>query len=121
MAQRTIHRSDGFDKDLKKLCKKYRDLEGSLKVVLEAVATSDAPPGKQIPGLNGAPVYKERVPCGNKGKRGGGRIIYHATPAEAHLLFVYVKNDVEDIPNKVLRDALADAGLLPETGTTQPQ
>lgn len=114
MAQRQIQRGDGFERDFKKLTKKYRDLEESLNKVLRKIETDAIPPGDLIPGLRAAPVRKERVPCGNRGKRGGARVIYHATDTHAILMYLYVKNDVEDIPVDAIRDALKAAGLLPD-------
>ena len=74
---------------------------------LNDVARRDTPRGTQIPGLDGAPVYKVRLPFGHRGKRGGVRLIYYSAPDLVLAMYAYAKSDAEDIPVKQIRDALS--------------
>jgi hypothetical protein len=110
--QRQIQQNDRFDKDLRSVCRKHHDLEDNVKGALTTIATSETPPGDKIPGIGGQPAYKLRIKCGNKGKRGGARLIYYCAEALVVPLFIYVKNEIEDIPRKEIADALVAAGLV---------
>lgn len=70
----------------------------------------------RIPGLSGLPVFKERLPLGNQGKRGGARIIYFSDPDRVVALFIYAKGKRGDIPVREIRGAFAEAGIRPESG-----
>lgn len=60
-------------------------------------------PGDQIPGI-GYPVYKARLSSGQKGKRGGYRIVYYIhLPAQILLIAIYMKARQENISPEVLR------------------
>lgn len=112
MTSRKIHRSDGFDKQLKQLAKKHRELPQAVSKALDHASGQPVPPGDLIPGLGGAPVYKERIAFGNTGKRGGARLISYCGEALIAPLFIYVKGDTDDIPKAMIAEALAAAGLI---------
>src|SRR6185437_7134328 len=90
---------------------KYRDFERQLARQLDALGAAAFPQGDLIPGLNGAPVFKLRMPLGNHGKRGGARLVYYCSEQAVVPLFVYSKNDLTDLTPHVIVDALAKAGL----------
>jgi len=66
-------------------------------IELELVAGWDGWP--VIPGTGGA--RKARIPVGNRGKRGGGRVIYFVPTAQGtlYLLDIYAKGQKEDLTN----------------------
>ena len=106
MAERRIERTDVFNSDVERLARKHRDFEGTVDEFLKA-ARRGAPDGMQIPGLGGAPVFKVRLPLGDKGKRGGARLIYYCSPDLVLAMYAYAKSDTEDIPVTQIRDALS--------------
>jgi mRNA-degrading endonuclease RelE of RelBE toxin-antitoxin system len=60
-------------------------------------------PGDQIPGI-GHRVYKVRLAGGEKGKRGGYRMIYYVhLPTQILLVTIYVKAQQENIDPQILR------------------
>lgn len=61
----------------------------------------------KIPGLGGAPVYKVRLPLGDKGRRGGARLIYYCASDLVLAMYAYAKSDIADIPVNQIRDALS--------------
>lgn len=114
MAQRQIHRPEGFEKDLKHLAKKHREMPKTLEKVINEIATTDTTvPGDRIPGLKDQPVYKVRVKMGDKGKLGGARLIYYCAEQLVIPLAVYAKNELENISLGAIRDALKAAGIVP--------
>jgi hypothetical protein len=120
MNQRVIHRSDAFEDDVRRLSKKQPGFPKQIAAALENIASAVTPPGDRIPGLQGAPVFKDRLPYGNKGKSGGARLIYYCAEALVIPLFVYTKAELSNMPTAAIRDSLKAAGLL-EDSTSQPQ
>jgi len=114
MAQRQTSTTPDFDKDLRRLGKKYHDIEQKVGDKLKALAASALPDGDRLIGVQGQPVYKVRVACGNKGKSGGARLIYYYGDALVMGLIVFMKNDREDVPRQEVVAALKAAGLLPD-------
>jgi hypothetical protein len=64
--------------------------------VVDAIA-ADPGGGVIVPGTGG--LRKLRIPLGGRGKRGGGRLIYwyHSEGCPVVLLFVFAKNQAEDL------------------------
>ena len=112
MAQRQIQRAPVFEKDLETLSRKYRELPDTVADQLNLIARSESPLGDRIPGIGGHPVYKLRIKCGNKGKRGGARLIYYCAEGLVLALFIYAKNDLSDVPSSAISSALTAAGLI---------
>ncbi len=105
--------SNSFARNRKKLSRKYPELNDEVGVVLERVANSGpAATADKIPGLDGHPVFKERLRLRNQGRRGAARIIYFCDSRRVCALFLFVKADREDVPAKEIRDALKAADLL---------
>ena len=107
-----IERTDTFARNLRRLEKKHKGLAAAINGVLEELGASDPPPTKQIPGLDGSPVFKQRVAVDNRGQRGGVRIIYHQTDECLTALFIYSKADKESVPTKEIANALKSVGLI---------
>ena len=119
MAERRVEYAKTFEKDTKHLSRKHAGFKDAVATFLKHVARANAPLGKQIPGLSGEPVYKERLPLGRKGKRGGARLIYYWTPDLVLAMYAYAKSDADDIPVKQIRDALSALSQQSEHGVPQ--
>lgn len=120
MALRQVSRTPEFEKNLRVLAKKHRELPKTVESELDIVAKSDVPPGDRIPNAAGQPVYKIRIKCGNKGKLGGARLIYYCAEALVLAMFVYAKSDQANIPSAAIVAALGtDANAPKLTGTVE--
>jgi len=106
-----IRPTDTFDKQAKKLKKKYRRIQEDIKEFIEDLMTGRAKCDK-IQGLK-QEVYKCRCSSRDmqRGKSGGFRIIYCQQPDEIIFLTIYAKTQKDDISNKEIRDLLREIGL----------
>ena len=112
MAAREIDRSDSFARSLEQLSKKHPELKGAVADLLKQAANSGpCRRAHKIPGLDGHPVFKERLRLRNQGQRGAARIIYFCDRHRVFALFLFVKSDQGYVPEKEMRDALNSAGL----------
>lgn len=106
-----VYTTDFFDKELKKLSKKYP----SVKVDYKALVDSLKEEPKQGQPL-GKDCYKIRmaITSKGKGKSGGSRVItcVKIVADSVFLLSIYDKGDKESISDKELDDLLRLAGLL---------
>mgnify|MGYP002784374266 CR=1 FL=1 len=87
-----------FQRNLKKLVKKYRGIREDVQRVIEQLEAGELP-GDRIPGIEYA-IYKVRVRNSDaqKGKSGGYRLIYYVKTLEnLILLTIYSKSQQEDI------------------------
>jgi mRNA-degrading endonuclease RelE of RelBE toxin-antitoxin system len=106
-----IYTTDFFDKELKKLSKKYPSLKNDFRAFFNSLKENP----KQGQPL-GKDCYKIRVSITSKGKgkRGGSRVIscvkFAAT--SVYLLSIYDKGGKESISDKELDMLLKIAGLL---------
>lgn len=68
--------------------------------------------GTVIPGSKG--LRKLRIALAGRGKRGGGRIIYwyHSPGFPAVLLWVFAKNEADDLTTKQLKQLVGEADCL---------
>jgi mRNA-degrading endonuclease RelE of RelBE toxin-antitoxin system len=90
-----------YEKELKKLRKKYRSIEGDTQPLTEKLKNGEIP-GDKISG-NKYPVYKVRVKNSNinKGQSGGYRVIYYTmTPEAVILTAIYSKSVQENMSNE---------------------
>ena len=116
---REIKCVDKFTRDLKQLSKKHSDIDASVTDTLNKIAHGGLEKADHlIPGLDGYPVYKRRLGLGNKGKRGGARLIFYFTEEILIALFVFAKSSIEDVSPKEISEALQSAGLLPPSRNT---
>ncbi len=102
-----IH-TDEFDRDLKKLAKKYKSLFDDIAVLEKALSTVRIEPIRDTPRISNLgvkyenyPVYKVRsFRCRmiNKGLRSGFRIIYYddIKSDTIHLIQMYYKSTTEN-------------------------
>ena len=107
MAKRRVEHTDVFDSNVARLARKHRDFARTVDEFLKEAARRDVPNAMQIPGLDGEPVFKVRLPLGDRGKSGGARLIYYRSPDLVLAMYAYAKSDTEDIPVTQIRDALS--------------
>ncbi|MEG3880773.1 type II toxin-antitoxin system RelE/ParE family toxin [Microcoleus sp. herbarium19] len=96
-----------FQRKLKNLAKKYRQVPTDLQPVLEQLQLGDFL-GDQIPGI-GSPVMKVRIINSDtqKGKSGGYRLIYWISSTKLIVLLdIYSKSDREDIEIDEIRQII---------------
>lgn len=106
MGERRIERTASFERNVSRLSRKHRHIAETTDEFLDGAARRGVPVGMKIPGLDGAPVYKVRLPLG-AGKRGGARLIYYCSADLVLAMYLYAKSDTEDIPVKRLREAIS--------------
>jgi len=106
-----IYSSDNFDKELKKLAKKYHSVRADIKTLSDLL---------KLDPLQGEPLgkdcYKVRmaITSKGKGKSGGSRVItcVKIVDQDIYLLSIFDKSDKESISDKELDAMLKVAGLL---------
>ncbi len=94
-----------FDRQLKRLCKKYATLKEEYLFLIESLEQNP------IKGVSiGKNCYKIRIAINSKGKgkSGGARIITNIVIEEetVYLLTIYDKSDKDNITNKELKKLL---------------
>jgi mRNA-degrading endonuclease RelE of RelBE toxin-antitoxin system len=104
-----ILRSKPFDRDIRRLRRRFKGIERDLEELLpKRVGEAADTAGDRIPGTQ-PPMWKVRLPVPSEriGTRGGLRVIYsilHPHRAVV-LLAVFSKNEMQDITLKVLQKA----------------
>jgi mRNA-degrading endonuclease RelE of RelBE toxin-antitoxin system len=107
MAQ--ILQSKVFIKNIKRLKKRYPNVEIDIQPLLEQLVKGETP-GDQIQGLR-HPVFKARAANrdAQKGESGGYRLIYYVKVKDVFVLIViYSKTQQTDIAPKLLKQLLSD-------------
>ncbi len=87
-----------FQRNLRTLAKKYRNIRNDIQPVIEQLEQGELP-GEQISGV-GYAVFKLRVRNSDaqKGKSGGYRLIYYVKTATGIILLtIYAKSEQVDI------------------------
>lgn len=109
-------RTERFDKEVKRLARKYRSVE---KTVDEALADLKDNPtrGKQIPGIE-TPTYKLRLKGEGRGKSGGYRLLYYHAEELVIAVALYAKTETEDMTHSEIAALIKAAGLM--DGQTPP-
>jgi len=111
MAGREIQYGQRFKRDLEKLERKYRGIHFSVNVFLDNCSRNGpSSTSNRIPNLNLEPVYKDRIALPGIGKRKGVRIVYYCDRSRVVALYLYTKNDRENISPKEITDALGFLG-----------
>jgi len=94
-----------FDKQLKRLAKKYPSIKNDFSDFLKSI--KENPEQGTALGNN---CFKIRLATASKGKgkSGGARVITHykVIQSAVYLLSIYDKSENEDIPNKFISDLL---------------
>ena len=100
-----------FNKDVKRLYKRYKKLPNDLKTLKQELLEN---PKSGIELVNGC--YKIRLANSSIpiGKSGGFRIIYYYLDSNnnLYLMSMYSKSELENIDDKVILDILRDNALL---------
>ncbi|MBU1658055.1 type II toxin-antitoxin system RelE/ParE family toxin [bacterium] len=100
-----------FEKDVKRLFKKYKQLPSDLKVLKEELSQN---PKSGIELGNGC--YKIRLANNSipTGKSGGFRVIYYYIDKDnnLYLMSMYSKNELENIDDKIIINILKANNLL---------
>jgi len=103
--------TDSFDKELKRLAKKYPSIKSDFKALKETLEENPRQ-GEPL----GRDCYKMRMAIASKGKgkSGGSRVIscVKIVAGSVFLLSIYDKGDKESISDKELDNLLRLAGLL---------
>ncbi len=106
-----VYTTGFFDKELKRLAKKYPSVKNDFKALVDSLKTEP----KQGQPL-GKDCYKVRmaITSKEKGKSGGSRVIscVKIVAGSVFLLSIYDKGDKESISDKELDNLLGLAGLL---------
>ena len=98
-----------FQKNLKKLSKRYRHIRSDIEPLIEQLKSGRLP-GDQIVGLD-LVLFKVRVKNSDiqKGKSAGYRAIYYVkTPHQVILITIYSKSDQTDVEVSELREILSE-------------
>ena len=104
-----IEASPIFQKNLRTLAKKYRNIRQDLQPIINQLEQGKLL-GDQISGIS-YPVFKLRVKNSDikKGKSGGDRLIYYLkTLTGIVLLTIYPKSGQSDIEAKEIRDIIIE-------------
>ncbi|MCC5816776.1 MAG: type II toxin-antitoxin system RelE/ParE family toxin [Leptospira sp.] len=96
-----------FEKQAKKLIKKYPSLKKELFDLIESLKTS---PQQGTPLANDCYKIRIAIASKGKGKSGGGRVITHLMVKEksVYLLFLYDKSEVDSVSDKELEEILEE-------------
>ncbi len=99
-----------FSKDVKRLCKKYKQIANDLKALKNEL---DKNPKAGI--TLGSNCYKIRIPNSSvpTGKSGGFRVIYYFIDEDEtiYLMAIYSKSEVETISDEKIIAILKENGL----------
>lgn len=100
-----------FDKDVKRLFKRYKQLPNDLRSLREELL-SNPKSGIEL----GHGCYKIRLANSSipTGKSGGFRIIYYYIDSNnnLYLMSIYSKNELESIDDKTILNILREHGLI---------
>jgi hypothetical protein len=106
-----IYTTDFFDKELKKLAKKYPSVKNDFKALVDSLK-EEPKQGQPL----GKDCYKIRMAISSKGKgkSGGSRVISCAkiVAESVFLLSIYDKSDKESISDKELDNLLKIAEII---------
>jgi mRNA-degrading endonuclease RelE of RelBE toxin-antitoxin system len=97
-----------FQRDLRDLAKRYRQVRSDLQPLIEQLEAGELP-GDRIAGVNYI-VFKVRLRNSSiqKGKSSGYRVIYYVKTVDKIILAtIYSKSDLADVDVKVIEDAIA--------------
>ncbi len=97
-----------FQRDLRNLAKRYRQVRSDLQPLIEQLQAGELP-GDAISGVNYT-VFKVRLKNSTiqKGKSGGYRVIYYLKTYEQIILAtIYAKSDRSDVDSEAIETAIA--------------
>jgi mRNA-degrading endonuclease RelE of RelBE toxin-antitoxin system len=98
-----------FQRKIKSLEKKYRNIKDDIRPIVELLAIGELP-GDRISDLD-LEIYKVRVKNSNnqKGKSGGYRLIYYVKTIDRIILVtIYSKSEQKDIEKNEIEDIITE-------------
>ena len=96
-----------FQRDLRTLGKRYRNIRKDIQPVIEQLQAGELP-GDRIPGME-YEIFKVRIKNSDiqKGKSAGYRAIYYLKTSDSIVLVtIYSKSDLSDIAVETVREIL---------------
>ena len=96
-----------FQRDLRTLGKRYRNIRKDIQPVIEQLQAGELP-GDRIPGME-YEIFKVRIKNSDiqKGKSAGYRAIYYLKTSDSIVLVtIYSKSDLSDIAAETVREIL---------------
>lgn len=100
-----------FDKDIKRLYKKYKQLPNDLRA-LKTELLQNPKSGIEL----GSGCYKIRLANSSipTGKSGGFRVVYYYIDRDnnLYLMSIYSKSELENIDDKIILNILSENGLF---------
>ncbi|MEG3966927.1 type II toxin-antitoxin system RelE/ParE family toxin [Microcoleus sp. T2B6] len=96
-----------FQRDLRTLAKRYRNIRNDIQPVIEQLQAGELP-GDRIPGME-YEIFKVRIKNSDiqKGKSAGYRAIYYLKTSDSIVLVtIYSKSDLSDIAAETVREIL---------------
>ena len=96
-----------FQRDLRTLGKRYRNIRNDIQPVIEQLQAGELP-GDRIPGME-YEIFKVRIKNSDiqKGKSAGYRAIYYLKTSDSIVLVtIYSKSDLSDIAAETVREIL---------------
>jgi mRNA-degrading endonuclease RelE of RelBE toxin-antitoxin system len=117
--RRTLIFLEEFLQEVKKLRKKYRQIELDIKDFADRLEAGETI-GDRLQGLSDYIVYKARVASRDmqRGKSGGFRVIYYLqTETQIYMLTIYAKTEREDISASEILDIINEILLSPDDET----
>lgn len=115
MKSYTVKTTETFERNIKRLSKKYRRIKKDLLPMLNRLASAKFT-GDSISGCDNI-LYKTRVASSDqkKGKRGGFRLIYsvHDDSEDNEIILhtIYAKSSKSDISTDELKNIMRELGL----------
>ena len=99
--------TDNFEKEFKKLLKKYPTLKETFLKLIQNLKSGNLRTARAIQGFSHR-VYKIRLGDKQKGKRGGYRVIYFKLDQRKriYLLSIYSKSDKKDVTTPEITSVL---------------
>ena len=97
-----------FQRDLRTLAKRYRNIRNDIQPVIEQLQAGELP-GDRIPGME-YEIFKVRIKNSDiqKGQSAGYRAIYYLKTSDSIVLVtIYSKSDLSDIAAETVREILA--------------
>lgn len=97
-----------FQRDLRTLGKRYRNIRNDIQPVIEQLQAGELP-GDRIPGMK-YEIFKVRIKNSDiqKGKSAGYRAIYYLKTSDSIVLVtIYSQSDLSDIAAETVREILA--------------
>ena len=98
MLSKVVHTAPEFEKEVRKLKRKYPHVSAQVRELVLLLMTGELPGDRVRDSI--VPTYKVRLPnpSARRGKSGGFRVYYSAPGADAiYLVTIYAKTETNDV------------------------